>query len=114
MPPYQIVDPSPNERVITPGDPMRVAWEGLPPGEGPLTVVLTTSDGIEAQQVACEVIDAELGEIELPGDFTEFWPADESALRQLTLRWDLSNTAMPAPDRGQLRQSMSVILRLEP
>lgn len=113
-PPYQIVDPSPNERIITPGEPMRVAWDRLPPGEGPLTVVLTTSNGVEAQQVACEVIDPEAGAIELPGDFTDFWPADENALRQLTLRWDLSITPLPAPDRGQLRQSMSVILRLEP
>lgn len=113
-PPYQITDPSPNERVITPGEPTRIAWGALPEGEGPLTVVLTTSDGVEAQQIACEVIDPMEGEIELPGDFTEFWPADEGALRQLTLRWDLSSTPFAAPDQGQIRQSMSVILKLEP
>lgn len=113
-PPYQIVDPSPNERVITPGEPTRIAWGPLPEGEGPLTVVLTTSDGVEAQQIACEVIDPMEGEIELPGDFTEFWPADEGGLRQLTLRWDLSTTPFAAPDQGQVRQSMSVILKLEP
>lgn len=112
-PPYQITDPSPNVRVIAPGEPTRIAWGPLPEGEGPLTVVLTTSDGVEAQQVACEVIDPMEGEIELPGDFTEFWPA-EGGLRQLTLRWDLSSTPFEAPDQGQVRQSMSVILKLEP
>lgn len=114
MPPFQITDPSPNVREVTPGAPLRVAWSALPEGEGPLTVVLTTSDGIEAQQVACVVTDPAVGAIELPGDFTEFWPAGEDHLRQLTLRWDLSVVPFEAPDRGDLRQSMSVILRLEP
>lgn len=113
-PPFQITAPSPNVRIIEPGEPTRIAWSALPEGEGPLTVVLTTSDGVEAQQVACVVDDPGLGAIELPGDFTEFWPAGDNHLRQLSLRWDLQTTPFEAPDRGQLQQSMSVILRLEP
>lgn len=114
MPPFQITAPSPNVREIQPGEPLQVTWSELPAGEGPLTVVLTTSDGIEAQQVACQVTDPSVGAIELPGDFTDFWPQGDDHLRQLTLRWDLATVPFEAPDQGELRQSMSVILRLEP
>lgn len=115
-PPFQITEPSPNVRDIEPGQPLRVTWGALPPGEGPLSVILTTFDSEvgEARQITCVVEDPSAGALELPADFTEVWPQGESDLRQLGLRWDLSTQTLPEPDRGTLTQSITVLLRLNP
>ncbi|MCB9549666.1 MAG: hypothetical protein H6706_27995 [Myxococcales bacterium] len=116
VPPFQIVDPSPNVRDIVPGEPLRVAWGELPPGDGPLVVALTTYDGErdESRQVSCLVPDPSVGAIELPAEFTEDWPMGEADLRQLSVRYDLAVQALPPPDRGQLTQSITVLLKLNP
>ncbi|MEZ4463899.1 MAG: hypothetical protein R3F43_05100 [bacterium] len=116
VPPFQITEPSPNVRDITPGEPLRVAWSALPAGTGPLVVALTTYDGErdEARQVSCAVPDPQIGAIELPADFTEDWPMGEADLRQLAVRYDLAVKELPAPDRGRLTQSITVLLKLNP
>lgn len=115
-PPFQLVEPSPNVRDIVPGAPLRVAWGELPTGDGPLSVILNTYDGAvdEARQIACVVDDPSVGAIELPAEFTEDWPQGENDQRQIGLRWDLSNQALPAPDQGTLTQSITVLLKLNP
>lgn len=114
-PPFQIVEPSPNVRLIEPGQPLTVRWSELPPGEGPLVVRLTKRDAATAvdEIYTCTVDDPAAGELVLPGDFTESWPRGAADVRQLALQWTTMSAGLPGPDQGRLTRALSVLLQLE-
>ncbi|MCA9544394.1 MAG: hypothetical protein KC613_08385 [Myxococcales bacterium] len=115
--PFQITNPSPNVREIAPGEPLLVEWSALPPGAGPLTVTLILQDNAipERRQISCVVDDPSLNALTLPAEFTaEFWPAGDTDVRILALRWDVFRAELPAPDRGTLVRSQTIQMDLEP
>jgi hypothetical protein len=114
--PFQITEPSPNTREITPGEPLRVAWSALPAGAGPLTVTLILQDNAipERRQMSCVVDDPAAGAITLPASFTEGWPMGDSDVRVLAVRWNVYQAALPAPDEGTLVRAQTVQMTLEP
>jgi hypothetical protein len=113
--PFQITEPSPNERRIRPGEPLRVAWSPLPEGVGPLVVTLILDDAAlpESRQISCAVADPAAGFVVLPGEFTEFWPVGEADTRILAVRWDVFRSELAAPDRGGLTRSITLQYDLE-
>jgi hypothetical protein len=114
--PFDILAPSPNERRVTPGEPLEIRWSAPPAGTGPLVVTLTLADNtnLEARQLSCTVDDPASGRLVLPGDATESWPMGQDDLRQLSVSYTIADTPLPAPDRGSLTQSVTLLLRLEP
>jgi hypothetical protein len=114
--PFDILAPSPNERRVTPGEPLEVRWSAPPAGTGPLVVTLTLADNtnLESRQLSCTVDDPASGRLVLPGDATEAWPMGQDDLRQLSVSYTLADAPLPAPDRGGLTQSVTLLLRLEP
>ena len=113
-PPFQIVNPSPNERVVQAGFPLPVRWSALPPGVGPLTVqLLFRNEAIEEQHViSCTVEDPVLGALEIPAEIMAAWPED-AGFRQLSLRWPLFTQPVAGEDEGGLSRSLTMILRLD-
>jgi hypothetical protein len=114
--PYAIEAPHPDDRTVVPGQPLPVRWSVWEAAEGPLTVTLTLTDlaALEVRQVRCRVDDPALGELIIPADVTEGWPSGEGDERLLSLGWEASRSDLPAPDRGQLRRLVTLLLRLEP
>ncbi len=114
--PFDILAPSPNERRVTPGEPLEIRWSDPPAGTGPLVVTLTLVDGtnLEVRQLSCTVDDPAAGRLVLPGDATEAWPMGQGDLRQLSISYALADAPLPPPDRGSLTQSVTLLLRLEP
>jgi len=112
IPPFQIVNPSPNTREFTPGIPLDVRWSTLPEGVGPLTMTLSHRNddtGIHTL-VDCEIVDPLLGQATLPEEITSEVSDGPGQFRQLTLKWQLSSTDLQRPDRGRFSRATSVIL----
>ena len=115
LPPFQIVAPSPNERVVQPGFPLPVRWSELPPGVGPLSVQLIFhNEAIEEQHVvSCEVEESGLGVLVIPAEVMAAWP-EEEGFRQLSLRWPLFTQPVDEDEgEGGLSRSLTMILRLD-
>ena len=95
-------------------DGLTVRWRLTDPGAPPERVVvsLILYDTLWTEQVACLVDDPSLGEITLPASQLVFWPMGPQSVRQLTLRADTKSLGLSYPDRGLLRRSDSLILRL--
>ena len=77
-----------------------------------LVVSLILYDSTWTEQVACLVDDVSANILTLPGSRLDFWPMGPQSVRQLTLRADTKSLSFSYPDRGLLRRSDSVILRL--
>ena len=105
-----INEPEPD--VISEG--LNVRWRLTNPDKPPERVVvsLILYDTIWTEQIACLVDDPNVGAITLPPSRLEFWPEGPQSVRQLTVRTDTKSLALSYPDRGLLRRSDSVILRL--
>jgi hypothetical protein len=95
-------------------DGLTVRWRLTDPGAPPERVVvsLILYDTLWTEQVACLVDDPSLGAITLPASRLGFWPTGPQSVRQLTLRADTKSLGFSYPDRGLLRRSDSLILRL--
>ena len=114
-PPFDILEPSPDERRIDGGQPLTIRWSA-PPADGPLTVALTTFDAtsLASTYVGCQVDDPSTGSLTLPPEATADWPTGAADDRQLTIRQDLVTVPLPGRDRGALTVSYSLILTLDP
>lgn len=111
--PFAILAPDPNAPAYVPGEPLDVMWSALPDGIGPLEMSLSYLDPLaeESVQIGCVIDDPDSGVLTLPAEFTEGLPDGEFA--QLSLRWGLSEVALPAPDEGVYTRAVSMLLRLD-
>ena len=93
---------------------LTVRWRLIDAAAPPEQIVISLIlyDSLRTEQIACRVDDPSVGTITLPADRLNFWPQGPQSVRQLTLRADTKSLELSYPDRGLLRRSESLILRL--
>ena len=93
---------------------LALTWSILDPAKplNQLTISLILYDQFMSEQLTC-ILDNPMSEqLFIPAERLTFWPRSQNSVRQVTLRGDLERLELPFPDRGSLRKSESLILRL--
>ena len=112
-PPFELTSPDPLDPRVDPQEGLELSWTTPESGfEGALTVSLILSGVARTEQLICSVSEPELGGLLIPPEHLNFWPTTMGSLRQVSLKADLKSIELSAPDRGQYRSSVSLILRL--
>jgi len=112
--PLRVSAPRVDDEALDLREGLRVRW-ALEPGAAVVGLSLSLISQGEAgyEALTCDGLDPARGALTLPADRLPDLSA-RAALRQLTLRADLRRAAAPLPDRGELSESVSVLLQLPP
>lgn len=87
-----------------------IASEAPPPEQVAISLILY--DAQRTEQLICLLNDVTQTTFQIPPTALTFWPQSPESVRQLTIRADTKRLQFSAPDKGFLRRSDSVILRL--
>ena len=114
--PFDIVSPSPDERLVRFGEPIVLGWTPPPAGTTALDVQLVAFDLASgtARVLSCRASDPASGALVLPAELTADWPSGDGAEAQLSMQAELATLALPAPERGAISHAVSLILQLRP
>ena len=126
--PFEIRSPSPSAPSVDPAQGLTIEWSALE-GQvltGTLTLSLLLSSPTRTEQIQCifdppsqmeeetdEALYLQGGTFTIPPEYLSFWPDTPDSLKQLNLRYDAKNIQFSFPDRGQYKESVSLILKLE-